>query len=348
MQLIETKGNLNSKQITQIADRISEVQLLNGMIPWFEGGHADPWNHIECAMALDLAGRHGISEKAYGWLADVQLENGAWYQYYLSSFVEVDRLDANCVAYIATGVWHHYLHTKDEVFLEKMWGIVKPAIEFVLDLQTSRGEIIWARHSDGTPYSFALLTGSCSIYHSLNMAVKIAEEVDDPQPDWELAAETLGKVITSQPEAFAPKKRWAMDWYYPVLSGVITGDRALKHLQSKEDIFIQDQRGVKCVSDRPWFTAAETAECTMAYLNAGNLQKAKELFSFISAFRLEDGNYYTGFVYPTNKTEESSNSEIATFPDLEVTTYTAAAVLLADTALKQERILTDSLIPASI
>ena len=28
------------------------------MIPWFPGGHCDPWNHVECAMALDVVGLH--------------------------------------------------------------------------------------------------------------------------------------------------------------------------------------------------------------------------------------------------------------------------------------------------
>ena len=32
--------------------RIAEVQRPDGMIPWFEGGHCDPWNHVESAMAL--------------------------------------------------------------------------------------------------------------------------------------------------------------------------------------------------------------------------------------------------------------------------------------------------------
>ena len=27
-----------------------------GMIPWFDGGHCDPWNHVEAAMALTVAG----------------------------------------------------------------------------------------------------------------------------------------------------------------------------------------------------------------------------------------------------------------------------------------------------
>jgi hypothetical protein len=40
-----------------------------------------------------------------------------------------------------------------------MWPVVEAAIDFVLDLQEPRGEILWARHADGTPWPFALLTG---------------------------------------------------------------------------------------------------------------------------------------------------------------------------------------------
>lgn len=319
MWLPEVEGVLSAEDAKQTATRIAEVQEPNGMIPWFDGGHADPWNHTECAMALDIAGRFDCSKKAYDWLVNTQLENGAWYQYYVSSSVEVDRLDANCTAYIATGAWHHYLCTEDESFLEEIWGTIEPAIEFVLGLQTPRGEIIWSRNSDETPESFALLTGSSSVFHSLESAIKVAQKVNVSKPEWELAAEKLGKVIATQPEAFTPKKRWAMDWYYPVLTGAITGEEAIRHLHSKEAQFIHPQKGVKCVSNRPWFTAAETSECAMAYLNVGDSQKAEELLATTSILRLEDGSYYTGMVYP----------DMVTYPDKETSTYTAAAVLLA-------------------
>ena len=36
------------------ARSIASLQLANGMIPWFDGGHCDPWNHVETAMALDV------------------------------------------------------------------------------------------------------------------------------------------------------------------------------------------------------------------------------------------------------------------------------------------------------
>ena len=165
---------IDSAQIRQTGESIAELQLPSGMIPWFPNGHADPWNHIEAAMALDIAGLHDEAVLAYQWLADIQLENGSWHNYYLKNKIEQDKIDTNCVAYIASGVLHHFLISKDIGFLETMWNVVEPAIEYVLGQQTSRGEIIWACHSDGTPWSYALVTGSSSISHSLRCALALS------------------------------------------------------------------------------------------------------------------------------------------------------------------------------
>ena len=43
---------LTDNDLKQTAEPIAEWQLESGMIPWFPGGHADPWNHIEATMAL--------------------------------------------------------------------------------------------------------------------------------------------------------------------------------------------------------------------------------------------------------------------------------------------------------
>ena len=68
-----------------------------------------------------------------------------------------------------------------------------------------------------------------SICHSLRCAIALAEHLGHERPDWELSAARLAHVITAHaagelPDAFAPKHRWAMDWYYPVMAGVVTGD----------------------------------------------------------------------------------------------------------------------------
>ena len=328
MPLPDVPGILTGAQLDQTVDAIASWQLPNGMIPWFPGGHADPWNHVEAAMALAIGGRRTEAERAYGWLAELQRPDGSWHQYYLEQSIEQDKLDANVIAYVATGVWHHHLLFGDEGFIEAMWPTVEAAIDFVLDLQTPRGEILWARHADGTPWSFALLTGSSSICHSLRCAIAVAEHLGHDRPDWELSAARLAHVISSHaagemPDAFAPKHRWAMDLYYPVMAGVLTGDRGLERLDSRSETFIVEGMGVRCVSDRPWITAAETCECLLAYLSLGQRDRALELFSWAQQLRADDGQYFTGIVFP----------EMVHFPGNERSTYTAASIVLAADAL---------------
>jgi hypothetical protein len=310
-------------------DSIAAVQLGDGMIPWFAGGHADPWNHVEAAMALDVGGRGPEAEAAYGWLAANQRPDGAWHQYYLPhSQVKVATLDANVTAYVATGVWHHFLSTADRGFLETMWPVVERAIGFVLDLQTAGGEVIWARHADGTPWSFALLTASSSTLFSLRCALATAAHLGQERPGWELAATALAAAIAERrPGAFMPKDRWAMDWYYPVLAGVVTGAAARARLAEARGRFVMEGLGTRCVSDRPWVTAAETAECALAHTAAGLDDPARELLAWTHHLRHGDGSYFTGMVHP----------ERVHFPGGERTTYGGAAVLLAADALTGTR-----------
>jgi hypothetical protein len=134
-------------------------------------------------------------------------------------------------------------------------------------------------------------------------------------------------VIAHEPDAFAPKHRWAMDWYYPVLAGVLAGRSGRARLAARWHTFVMDGRGVRCVADRPWVTAAETCECAMAHDNVGEGERARQLFGLAQALRHHDGSYWTGVVYP----------ELKHFPGGERTTYTAASIVLADDALWGER-----------
>ena len=315
---------LGRVDVERTADTIAACQLPSGMIPRFVGGVADPWNHVEAAMALAVAGRRAEAEAAYEWLARIQRPDGSWHQYYNSEGVDQDKLDANVIAYVATGVWHHWLRFSDAGFLAEMWPVVQRALDFVLGLQTTRGEILWARHADGTPWPFALLTGSSSISHSLRCGLAIAHRVGEERPSWELALARLVHTIRHcHQEAFAPKDRWAMDWYYPVLAGVLTGAEARDRLASKFDTFVHAGEGVRCVSNQDWVTTAETCECAMAHLRTGDRATASTLFEWSQRLREPDGSYLTGRAFPDN----------VSYPSSECSTYSAAAVLLAADAL---------------
>ena len=321
--LRDVAGIVTGTELKATVDAIAEWQLESGMVPWFPGGHADTWNHTEALMALMLGGHRAEAELGFDWLRSAQRSDGSWHQYYVADGVEQDKLDANCCAYVAAGVWFHWLIHRDRGALESMWPMVEAAIDFVLELQTPRGEILWARHADGTPWSFALLTGSSSICHSLRCAVAIAGELGHERPDWELSAAQLARVIRDEPDAFAPKHRWAMDWYYPVLGGAITGEEGRARLNARFDAFVTDGWGVRCVSDRPWITAAETCECAMAHLLVGDRDRAIEMFSWAQRLRTAEDRYWTGIVLPDE----------VHFPGGEQSTYTASAVILAADAI---------------
>ncbi len=134
---------LGAEEVAETAAWIASVQLPSGMIPWYPGGHADAWNHTEAAMALALAGRVTEAEAAYAWLRHAQQPDGSWCLYHLAEAIEEPRRDPNVGAYVATGVWWHWLTTGDRGFLETMWPTVAAAIDFALSLQAPGGEIRW-------------------------------------------------------------------------------------------------------------------------------------------------------------------------------------------------------------
>ena len=307
-------------ELRTTAQWIASLQLPNGMIPWFRGGHCDPWNHVETAMALDVMGMHEEARRAYEWLMHTQRHDGSWHNYYLSDgTVKESKLDSNVCAYVAAGVWHHWQCADDLASVERFWPMVERAMEFVLNMRRKDGTILWAKEVDSEPWSYALLTGSSSIRHSLHCAANVAALLGEPRPLWRAAADAIDAVINHSPTSFEPKERWAMDWYYPVLGGALIDDAAKVRLNDDWERFFLPELGIKCVNDEPWITASETAECAIAYSAIGDQQTASDLLALTGAHRNVDGSYLTGIVYP---------QRIA-FPADEVSAYTGAAVILA-------------------
>ena len=89
-----------------------------------------------------------------------------------------------------------------------------------------------------------------------------------------------------------------MDWYYPILGGVLRGQAAQARIAHYWDTFVVAGRGVRCVSDQPWVTAAETCELVMALDAIGETEKALELFGWVQFLRDDDGGYWCGMNFP--------------------------------------------------
>ena len=56
-------GVLTSEQVAETAASIAAMQEPDGAVPWTVGEHVDVWNHVEAAMALDVAGERDAARR---------------------------------------------------------------------------------------------------------------------------------------------------------------------------------------------------------------------------------------------------------------------------------------------
>lgn len=318
-------------------DCILNAQTSKGAIPWFETGAWDAWNHAECVMALSVAGEDAAATKGLDYLAQTQHPSGGWLCGYGNALpmdgpVKVARsdgpqcLDTNFSAYCATALWHRYWLTGERATLVRYWPMVQSAVGFVLSCQSRWGEMAWCQEAVGTSVDDAVLAGNASIFKSLGHALLIAERLGESQDDWGLARERLRQAILTHPERFdrAGQNRsgFAMDWYYPVLAGVLPAAAAEARLEARWAEFFEPGRGCRCVVSAPWVTVAESAELALALVGLGMKAQAAALLAWQDRYRDTDGAYWMGWQF----------DEDVAWP-MEKPTWTQAAVILADDAL---------------
>ena len=313
-------------QVEETAAAIAAMQEPDGAIPWTVGEHTDVWNHVESAMALVVGGQVEAAERAYEWALSTQRLDGSWPMKIVGGEVEDHSGETNISAYLAVGVWHHWLIRQDLEFVCRMWPAVRRGLDWVVDMQLPFGGIAWSQEwKDGEPGAInreALLAGSSSIYQSLRAGSAIAELLGDQQPEWELAGGRLGHAVREHREEFLDKSEFSMDWYYPVLGGAVRGPAAHELIDSQWDTFVEPGLGIRCLAGNPWVTGAETCELVLALDAIGDRPRAIQLLADMQHLRAEEGKYFTGYVFPDD----------VNWP-AEHTTYTAAAVILAADAL---------------
>ncbi|MCF8053891.1 MAG: phenyltransferase domain-containing protein [Deltaproteobacteria bacterium] len=310
--------------IKKIALFIASVQKRSGEIPWSEGGKTDLWDHIESAMGLTVGGFHEEAKRAYLWARETQLEDGSWYSAMHNGEITDFSKESNFSSYIAVGVLHHYLATGDIGFVKSTWEMVRRGVAFALSLQAPSGKIYWAKDPQGKIDKMALLTGSSSVLMSLKCAIFLGSLLGKAEllAAWLMAAQRLQDAIRYKQKLFSKEKaRFSMDWYYPILCGAVRERAAHYRLNKCWDTFFQEGFGVRCVSDQPWATMAETAELAISLCAMGEFVAARRVFHCLLDKCYDDGSFWMGVTFPDG----------VIWP-AEKTTWTAGAVLIcADT-----------------
>ncbi|MEJ2039100.1 MAG: phenyltransferase domain-containing protein [Desulfosarcinaceae bacterium] len=310
-------------RIEALVDLIRRTQEPCGAIPWWPGDKTDPWDHVESAMGLVIGGAFAEARRAFEWLARTQQPDGSWFAAYKNGQVADHTRESNHAAYIAVGLYHYLLVSGDIAFVRRMWPTVRAAVDFALGLQAADGEIYWAVSPEGRIDPMALLTGNCSIAMSLRCALALAERLDDPGPSWRKSLDRLLVCLRTRPHCFnMTKARFSMDWFYPVLCGAVRGAAAGRRMEKYWKKFVVQNLGVRCVSDQPWVTIAESSELVLALAAMGNDLVAHIVFSWISDHNFDDGTFWCGFTFP----------DMVLWPEEKIS-WTNAVVLMAADAL---------------
>ena len=137
----------------------------------------------------------------------------------------------------------------------------------------------------------------------------------------------MRRPIVERPDAFEPKDALGDGLVLPgARAAPSTGEAAKARLADGWDTFAMEGHGIRCVSDEPWVTASETAECALAYAAIGDRDTAVDLAAL-------DRAPTAATTAPTGPASSTTRQAPVRFPFDEHTSYTAAAVILAADAI---------------
>jgi len=322
----QDKAAITNSPLTTIiedcAKSIINAQKGTGEIPWAIGEKTDSWDMVEAIMGLNICGYFQESKKGFEWLKKTQNSDGSFYASYMNGSPEDMTKDTNMSSYIAVGLLQYLIITKDLDFTRYIWPTVEKGLNFVISLQAEGGEIYWAKSPKGNIDKMCLLTGSSSIYTSLKCGIYLGEKLGFDYPHWKTAAIKLENALRKRRHVFdVTKSRYSMDWFYPILCGALTKNECEKRLEKYWKKFIVEGMGVRCVSENPWITMAETCELVLALNSMGKKRKAEIVFNWILDRRFEDdGSFWCGFTFP----------DMVIWPEEKYTWTNGVAIMAAD------------------
>tara|TARA_B100001250_G_scaffold378074_1_gene367650 strand:+ start:102 stop:1151 length:1050 start_codon:yes stop_codon:yes gene_type:complete len=319
---------LNRNLFESLGNYIKSIQLESGAIPSNKDGSHDPWDHIESIMGLNFVNEKESSKLAFEWLIKNQNTDGSWFSKYNDNHPIEKNKSTHFGPYISVAALHFYKVFEDKEFLEYLWPNIKLALKFSLSLQIPNGTIPWSVDENGQIEEDYLLTGSSSILKSIECGIAISKLLNDQEniTNWTKSYESLSNAIKDPIGKFdllQDRKRFSMDWYYPILSGCLNDKEKNYYIERVfNDFYIKDI-GIKCVTEEPWITVAETCEFIIALMISGRGEDAKKLL--LDILNICDENYipYMGWQYEEN----------IFWPKEKPSWTSAAAILAADTVL---------------
>tara|TARA_X000000368_G_scaffold12044_1_gene9708 strand:- start:1374 stop:2423 length:1050 start_codon:yes stop_codon:yes gene_type:complete len=320
---LKEKQILKKSFFENIAKFIKSIQLESGAIPSNDDGSHDPWDHIESIMGLNFANEYESSKLAFDWLIKNQNQDGSWFSKYMDDIPIEKNKPTHFAPYISVAALHFYKIFSDKEYLEYLWPSIESAINFSIKLQIQNGTIPWSVDKNQKIEEDFLLTGSSSILKSIECGIAISKIIKRTKnlEDWNYSYELLSKAIKNPSGKFdllKDRKRFSMDWYYPILSGCLNDNQKFFYVDKVFKDFYIKEMGIKCVIEEPWVTVAETCEFIICLMISGRDEDAKKLLKDVINISDINGVPYMGWQYEEN-----------IFWPLERPTWTSAALIIA-------------------
>ena len=320
---LKEKQILKKSFFENIAKFIKSIQLESGAIPSNDDGSHDPWDHIESIMGLNFANEYESSKLAFDWLIKNQNQDGSWFSKYMDDIPIEKNKPTHFAPYISVAALHFYKIFSDKEYLEYLWPSIESAINFSIKLQIQNGTIPWSVDKNQKIEEDFLLTGSSSILKSIECGIAISKIIKSTKnlEDWNHSYELLSKAIKNPSGKFdllKDRKRFSMDWYYPILSGCLNDNQKFFYVDKVFKDFYIKEMGIKCVIEEPWVTVAETCEFIICLMISGRDEDAKKLLKDVINISDINGVPYMGWQYEEN-----------IFWPLERPSWTSAALIIA-------------------
>ncbi len=115
-----------------------------------------------------------------------------------------------------------------------------------------------------------------------------------------------------------------MNWFYPVLTGAIKGDKAKERIDAEWSDFVIEDWGCRVALDEDTTAVAETSELIIALTQVGEHERASKLMEWTLKLNDDKPGFCRGIKFP---------EQVPCPPDEERATWTSAALIMAIAAL---------------
>ena len=227
-------------------EAILEVQRPDGMIPWFPGGHGDPWNHVEAAMALAATGELAAAARGLEWLARRQRADGSWHP---TTTPAASRRPASTRTPSPTSrpassstCGRAGIPASPASMWPSSTGRSTSSSRSAPRTARSRGPSTPAAGRPRTRSSRRARRSTTASVRGVRLAATLGLE----RPDWARPPPGSAGLSAGASRSSPTKREFAMDWYYPALAGVLGLGAARVRLRARLGEFVVPEAGGCC------------------------------------------------------------------------------------------------------